>query len=135
MFVGKPDTYYLRRLHSRRNEEASWSMLTRYKKAKGRIWGILVFDMQSYHLRISTRKRFASTRKSRVKRDFEEDPEEGEVKQTKESAEVNDAQFLMGSFQTGKHCVPKQNDTYHACLKSRARKNRLCSCIDFKEQI
>jgi hypothetical protein len=61
--------------------------------------------------------------------------EEGEVKQTKESAEVNDAQFLMGSFQTGKHCVPKQNDTYHACLKSRARKNRLCSCIDFKEQI
>lgn len=75
------------------------------------------------------------TRKSRVKRDFEEDPEEGEVKQTKESAEVNDAQFLMGSFQTGKHCVPKQNDTYHAYLKSRARKNRLCSCIDFKEQI
>lgn len=31
--------------------------------------------------------------------------------------------------------VPKQNETYHACHKSRARKNRVCSWIDYKEQI
>lgn len=31
--------------------------------------------------------------------------------------------------------VPKQNETYHACHKSRARKNRVCSWIDFTEGI